>query len=76
MKTQMKFNHDCKQIEGAVGYTEERWDEVMDKTNGLIRGVSTNHEGHQPSRLIEALVKSDLTRDDLAIVIVQALRRE
>lgn len=74
MKTQMKFDHNCHFIEGAIGYSKEQFYSVLDKSNELIQGINDRKKGHETSRIIEAFVMSDLTRDDLAIALAQALK--
>lgn len=75
METTMKFDHDAESIHESIGYTEDQFDTVLDKANDLVHSIKTNPDGHQPSRLIELFVNSNLSRLDLAVVICQALRK-
>lgn len=68
MKTSIKFNHEADTIHEGLGYTSDECKALCDKANHLIDMALDGDHG-QVSKVVEGFVKSDLTRDELAILL-------
>lgn len=68
MKTDLKFNHEADSIHEGIGYTRDECKALCDKANQVVEGAFKGTHG-KVSKVVEAFAKSDLTRDELAILL-------
>lgn len=68
MKTAIKFNHDANSVHEGIGYTKDECKALCDKANHVIEKAIDGNKG-KVSKVVEGFVQSDLTRDELAILL-------
>lgn len=64
METNLKFDHEADNVGKALGYSYKEFAKLADKANAIVESSSDGPMA-QPSRVAEAIAKSDLTRDEI-----------
>ncbi len=71
IKTMYKFNHEEERLFNAIGISEEDFDKLTDKFGKLSDELSGCG---QVSKEVEIITDSNLTRDELALMMSMTMR--
>ena len=69
----LKFNHNAKKINDAIGMSEEEFDKLKDRCQELHLEVMDD-KNSKFSKRVEILVNSDMTREELCVFHVMVTK--